>query len=81
MNILQEIKKSISLDIDQDYLSDLIFDEAVDKALIKLTELVPTKLDDNFYAMKKPELRELFKKEFSKQVLKAEDAVNGEKLV
>lgn len=79
MNVLDEIKDVIEVrvDIDEQKLSDKLFDHAVDPLLLKLVELIPTEIDNAFYAGKKEELRLLFTALLTKEVEKLEDKIDS----
>lgn len=77
MNLKDEIRGVISVDIDEALLADKLFDGAVDPLMQKLLDLIPTEIDNAFYEGKKDELKMLFKALVIEHVSKVEDAVDG----
>lgn len=77
MNVLDEIKGIVEININEDLLCDKLFDRAVDPLMLKLVGLIPTEIDNAFYASKKEELRVLFKSLVAAEVQKVEDKVDA----
>ena len=79
MNVLDEVKDviEIKVDIKEDVLSAKLFDKAVDPLMLKLVELIPTEIDNAFYAGKKEELRTFFNELIKTEVAELEEKIKS----
>ena len=74
MNLLDELKGVVKVEIDEKVLADKIFDLGVDPLMLKLMDIIPTEFDDVLYASKKEELKVLFAELVAKGEVKLEEA-------
>lgn len=76
--ILEKIKTLIDLELDikEEAIAELLFDKVVDKAMLKLVELIPTEIDNAFYESKKDELKALVTELVVTELKKLEDKAN-----
>lgn len=74
MNLLDEVKSVVKIEIDEKALADKIFDLGVDPLMEKLMDIIPTEFDNVLYASKKEELKVLFAELVAKGESKLEEA-------
>lgn len=77
MNLANELKGIIEININEDVLAKKIFDKGVDPLIQKVLAMIPGGVDDLFYASQKDELEALFSKLIKGGIDKVEDIVDG----
>ena len=66
----------IKIDVEEKVIAEMLFDKVVDKAMIKLVELIPTEVDNAFYESKREELKQLVVDLVTQELKKLEDKAN-----
>jgi len=78
MNVIDELKQviEVKIEIKEDVLAEKLFEQAVDPLMQKLVDLIPSEIDNAFYASKKAELKVLFAELLKKEINKVEDKID-----